>query len=78
MQVLSVYMDCDKDSLIFLSEPIGPACHTNAPTCYFQEVRPPQILGQHWTWKGAGVTFHSRKVFGFYHVSTILSLCCPA
>lgn len=37
-QVLSVYMDCDRDSIIFLSDPIGPACHTNAPTCYFKEV----------------------------------------
>lgn len=32
-------MDCDRDSLIYLSEPIGPACHTNAPTCYFQQAR---------------------------------------
>ena len=39
MQVLSSYMDCDRDSLIYLSEPIGPACHTNAPTCYFQQAR---------------------------------------
>ena len=31
-------MDCDRDSLIYLSEPIGPACHTNAPTCYFTEL----------------------------------------
>lgn len=38
VQVLSVYFDCDRDSLIFLSDPIGPACHTNAPTCYFKGV----------------------------------------
>lgn len=31
-------MDCDRDSIIYLSEPIGPACHTNAPTCYFTQV----------------------------------------
>ena len=31
-------MDCDRDSLIYLSEPIGPACHTNAPTCYFTQL----------------------------------------
>jgi phosphoribosyl-ATP pyrophosphohydrolase/phosphoribosyl-AMP cyclohydrolase len=31
-------MDCDSDSLIYLSEPIGPACHTNAPTCYFTQL----------------------------------------
>ncbi len=37
-QVLSMYMDCDRDSLIYLSDPIGPACHTNAPTCYFTQL----------------------------------------
>ena len=31
-------MDCDRDSLIYLAEPIGPACHTNAPTCYFTQL----------------------------------------
>lgn len=38
LTVKSVYMDCDKDSIIYLCEPIGPACHTNAPTCYFQQI----------------------------------------
>ena len=31
-------MDCDRDSIIYLAEPIGPACHTNAPTCYFTQI----------------------------------------
>lgn len=38
IKVQDVYLDCDKDSIIYLSEPIGPACHTNAPTCYFTQV----------------------------------------
>ena len=38
IKVQDVYLDCDKDSIIYLSEPIGPACHTNAPTCYFTRV----------------------------------------
>ena len=38
IKVLDVYLDCDKDSLIYVSEPIGPACHTNAPTCYFTQL----------------------------------------
>lgn len=37
IKVVSVYLDCDRDSLVYLAEPIGPACHTNAPTCYFQQ-----------------------------------------
>ncbi len=39
LTVKSVYMDCDSDSIIYLCEPIGPACHTNAPTCYFKQIK---------------------------------------
>lgn len=38
IKVQDVYVDCDKDSIIYLSQPIGPACHTNAPTCYFTKI----------------------------------------
>ena len=30
INVHNVYTDCDRDSLIYLSDPIGPACHTGA------------------------------------------------
>jgi len=42
MEVLSVHVDCDGDSLVYLSVPRGPACHTNEPTCWFREA--PQLL----------------------------------
>lgn len=38
INVHNVYTDCDRDSLIYLSDPIGPACHTGARTCWFKEV----------------------------------------
>ena len=38
LQILSMYMDCDRDSLVYLAEPIGPACHTNASTCFFTKL----------------------------------------
>ncbi|KAK3236328.1 hypothetical protein CYMTET_53525 [Cymbomonas tetramitiformis] len=38
INVLSVHVDCDRDSLIYLGEPIGPSCHTGAYTCYYSEV----------------------------------------
>ena len=38
LRVLSVHADCDGDSLIFLCDPIGPACHTGAPSCWFSSV----------------------------------------
>jgi hypothetical protein len=37
-QVFNVYLDCDRDSIIYLSSPIGPSCHTGARNCWFQLV----------------------------------------
>ena len=28
IKVTGVYVDCDRDSVVYLGEPIGPACHT--------------------------------------------------
>jgi len=38
IRVLSVHADCDRDSLVYLGDPIGPACHTGARTCWFKRV----------------------------------------
>jgi phosphoribosyl-AMP cyclohydrolase / phosphoribosyl-ATP pyrophosphohydrolase len=36
IQVVRVLVDCDADCLIYSSEPMGPSCHTGAPTCFFR------------------------------------------
>lgn len=38
IKVVRMFADCDRDSLVYLSEPIGPACHTGAPSCWFSEM----------------------------------------
>jgi len=38
INVVDVQVDCDRDSLIYLGDPIGPSCHTGEPTCYFTQV----------------------------------------
>ncbi|MBK8172226.1 MAG: bifunctional phosphoribosyl-AMP cyclohydrolase/phosphoribosyl-ATP diphosphatase HisIE [Sandaracinaceae bacterium] len=35
MRVSEVWIDCDRDALIYLVDPIGPTCHTGAETCFF-------------------------------------------
>ena len=35
LQVSGLRVDCDADTLIYLCEPIGPTCHTGAPSCFF-------------------------------------------
>ncbi len=34
--VKEVRLDCDADTLLILVEPAGPACHTNATSCFFR------------------------------------------
>eukprot|EP00878_Enallax_costatus_P006566 GHUV01006884.1.p1 GENE.GHUV01006884.1~~GHUV01006884.1.p1 ORF type:complete len:306 (+),score=55.90 GHUV01006884.1:46-963(+) len=38
INVIKVFHDCDRDSIIYLGDPIGPTCHTGARTCWFHEV----------------------------------------
>ncbi len=35
-----IFLDCDGDVLLVKAEPMGPACHTGARTCFFTEVTP--------------------------------------
>ena len=34
--VVDIRMDCDADTLLILVEPAGPACHTEAASCFFR------------------------------------------
>lgn len=38
INIHDVFLDCDRDSLIYLGKPDGPTCHTGAETCYFSSV----------------------------------------
>lgn len=38
--VQSISYDCDGDTLLIQVTPEGPACHTGAQTCFFQELLP--------------------------------------
>ena len=36
--VVSVTADCDADAIVIRVNPRGPACHTGARSCFFEEV----------------------------------------
>ncbi|CAE5958981.1 unnamed protein product [Arabidopsis arenosa] len=38
INILDVYIDCDRDSIIYLGTPDGPTCHTGEETCYYTSV----------------------------------------
>ncbi|PNH00612.1 Histidine biosynthesis bifunctional protein hisIE, chloroplastic, partial [Tetrabaena socialis] len=51
--VQGLYLDCDRDSIVYLSDPIGPSCHTGARSCWFTQVQlQPEAVGEG---EGAGV-----------------------
>jgi phosphoribosyl-AMP cyclohydrolase / phosphoribosyl-ATP pyrophosphohydrolase len=35
-KVVEVRYDCDEDSLLFVVDPAGPACHTGERTCFYR------------------------------------------
>lgn len=37
-QIISMSYDCDADTLLFVVDPKGPACHTGAESCFFHTV----------------------------------------
>lgn len=38
--VESIKSDCDNDTILIKAKPVGPACHTGADTCWFEENKP--------------------------------------
>jgi phosphoribosyl-AMP cyclohydrolase len=36
--VVSIHADCDLDAIVIRVNPKGPACHTGARSCFFEEV----------------------------------------
>lgn len=38
-KVVSIVADCDKDCLLILVQPAGPACHTGQNTCFHNAVK---------------------------------------
>ncbi|MDH6305548.1 phosphoribosyl-ATP pyrophosphohydrolase/phosphoribosyl-AMP cyclohydrolase [Parabacteroides sp. PF5-5] len=37
LQVKSILLDCDNDTLLIKAQPAGPVCHTGADTCFGEE-----------------------------------------
>jgi phosphoribosyl-AMP cyclohydrolase / phosphoribosyl-ATP pyrophosphohydrolase len=37
-KVMGLMSDCDRDAVVVQVRPLGPACHTGARTCFFEQV----------------------------------------
>ncbi|KAB2064936.1 hypothetical protein ERO13_A09G051200v2 [Gossypium hirsutum] len=38
INIYDIFVDCDRDSIIYLGKPDGPTCHTGSETCYFTSI----------------------------------------
>ncbi|KAF3444010.1 hypothetical protein FNV43_RR13700 [Rhamnella rubrinervis] len=38
INIVDIFLDCDRDSIIYLGKPDGPTCHTGSETCYYTRV----------------------------------------
>ena len=55
LRVVSIFADCDDDSLLVLADPIGPTCHTGTQSCFGDEA----IEGAGWLGQLAEIV-HAR------------------
>ena len=51
LEVCSIRADCDRDTLLILAQPAGPACHLGTATCWGDDAprsmaQPPGVSGQ--------------------------------
>ncbi len=37
LELVDIKVDCDKDTLLVLANPVGPTCHTGSDTCWGEE-----------------------------------------
>lgn len=37
LELVTIFSDCDQDTLLIKAHPTGPICHTNAATCFLEE-----------------------------------------
>jgi len=44
LQLESIYLDCDNDTLLVMAHPQGPTCHTGSETCFQQPEPEPHFL----------------------------------
>jgi phosphoribosyl-AMP cyclohydrolase len=38
LKVISVWKDCENNSLLVKAHPLGPTCHTGNKTCFFRQL----------------------------------------
>ena len=54
LELVDILIDCDNDTLLVKANPVGPACHTGADTCFNEK-------NNHWNIQSLESTIQERK-----------------
>ncbi|KAJ9683152.1 hypothetical protein PVL29_018939 [Vitis rotundifolia] len=84
INIHDIFLDCDRDSIIYLGKPDGPTCHTGSETCYYSSVfdllKNPQVYIPFFYGILFVLFFFSRKNRNFFPAlfwtCFILIVCC--
>jgi phosphoribosyl-ATP pyrophosphohydrolase/phosphoribosyl-AMP cyclohydrolase len=49
IKVISVWKDCDSDTILVKGKATGPVCHTGNNTCFFEQLTEQEIAANHQT-----------------------------
>jgi phosphoribosyl-AMP cyclohydrolase len=44
LDVVEIRVDCDQDALWIIANPAGPACHTNATSCFYRRLEDGRLI----------------------------------
>jgi phosphoribosyl-AMP cyclohydrolase len=44
LKVREALVDCDQDAIWLRCEPMGPACHTGAPSCFYRRIEDGRLV----------------------------------
>nr|KJB48810.1 hypothetical protein B456_008G088200 [Gossypium raimondii] len=72
INIYDIFVDCDRDSIIYLGKPDGPTCHTGLETCYFTSIGEKQMsCAERWRRKGQFM-YCLRNGIMIYHAMVLL------
>ncbi|MBM4123988.1 MAG: bifunctional phosphoribosyl-AMP cyclohydrolase/phosphoribosyl-ATP diphosphatase HisIE [Nitrospira sp.] len=46
LMLKDLFVDCDGDTILVKAEPVGPTCHTNEKTCFFQRLKDDGVVDE--------------------------------
>ncbi len=72
-EIKEIYYDCDQDTILFMVDPAGPACHTGETSCFYRkiaeetEAKTPKMMKMQQQAENIEAEFETEKVVDFLY-----------